>query len=92
MFHVVRTGGAVTTAGDAPPLRPVIGLIVMVDIGEQNARGCLVHDDTQIAVHADRPEVLVFGLLDAVEMKPGRNRTHLKVHRRNLDGLLLLRR
>jgi hypothetical protein len=55
---------------DAPPLGPGIGLVVMVHIGEEQARRRLVHDDAQVAADAHRPEIRVLGAVDAVELQP----------------------
>ena len=70
--------------------RPVIGLVVVIDVAEQKAGGRLVNDQPDVAAHPHRPEVLVLCLVELVEAHAGIGRVELQVERRRLDGLLLV--
>ena len=77
---------------DPPPLGPAIGVVMMTDIGEQQAAGGLVDDDADVAADADRPEIRVLGIVDAVELKSRPVRLGLKIEYRELDLLLFIAR
>ena len=72
------------------PLRPVISVVVMTDVAEQQARIALVNDQPDVAVNPHRPEVLVLRLVELVEAHSGIGGIELQVERRRLDGLLLV--
>ena len=72
------------------PLRPVIRLVVVVDVAEQEAGSALVNDQPDVAAHPHRPEVLVLGFVDLVEAHAGIGRVELQVESRRLDGFLLV--
>lgn len=76
---------------DAPPLGPGIGLVVMVDIGEEQARCSLVDNDAQVATDADRPEIWVLRTVNAVKLQPGPGGIELKIEGARLNRLLFLR-
>ena len=73
------------------PLRPVIGLVVVIDVAEQQARLAPVNDQPDVAAHPHRPEILVLRLVELVEAHAGIGRIELQVERRRLDGLALAR-
>lgn len=77
---------------DAPALRPRIGFVVVVDIGEQQARLGLVDDDPDVAADPGRPEIRVLRLVDAMQLQTGVGRIDLHVEGRRLHGLLVLSR
>ena len=70
---------------DAPPLGPGVGVIMVTDVGQQEAGVGLVHDDAEVAVHPDRPEMGVRELLDAMELKARCRRVDLQVEGRGLE-------
>ena len=49
-----------------------------------------MNDDSQVAIHPDRPKIVVLGAVDAMETEPGIRRAHLKVENSGFRGLLLL--
>ncbi len=74
---------------DPPPLRPGIGRVVVVDIGDENTVGRLVHDQPNVAVDARRPEMRVLALVDAMQLETVAGGVHLQVEDARLDGLLI---
>ena len=62
----------------------------MTDVAEEEALVGAVDDEPDIEIAADRPEVLVLGLVEAVELQAGVGRIELKVEGRGLGGLLLV--
>jgi len=75
---------------DPPPLGPSIGLVVMVDVAEQQARARAMDDDADVLAHPDRGEVRVLRALELVELQAWMCRIHLQVERRCLHRLLLV--
>ncbi len=69
---------------------PVVGLVVVIDVAEQQAVSRLVDDQPDVAADADRPEVLVLRLVELVKLMPGLAGLSCKIERRRLDGLLLV--
>src|SRR6266516_3150184 len=72
------------------PFRPVISIVVVADIAEQEARSALVNDQPDVAAYSHRPKVFVPHLIELVEAHAGIGRIELQVERRRLDGLLLV--
>jgi hypothetical protein len=52
---------------DPAAFRPSIRLVVVIDIGNQQACIRFVDDQPQIAANPYRPKICVFGAFDAVE-------------------------
>jgi hypothetical protein len=77
---------------DASPLGPAVGVVVVPDIGEQQACTGLVHDDADVAADAHRPEVRILRLVDAVKLQTRPVRLGLQVVDRQLRLLLLVAR
>jgi hypothetical protein len=75
-----------------PPLGPRVRVVVMPDVAKQQARPRAVYDQPQVPVHPHRPEVLVTGAIQPVELHTGVCRIELEVECRRLDCLLLLAR
>jgi hypothetical protein len=50
------------------PFRPGVCVVMVADIGQQDARIGLVDDDADVAAHADRPEMRVARAVDAVKL------------------------
>ncbi|WP_231470912.1 hypothetical protein [Novosphingobium sp. CECT 9465] len=75
---------------DASALGPGVGIVVMIDIGDQKARSRLVHDQPQIAADPYRPEIRVLGALDPVEGLPLAGRVDLKIDDAGFHQLGLL--
>ena len=73
-----------------PPFRPVISIVVVVNVTKQKASIALVDDQPDVAVDPHRPEVLVLRLVELVEAHSGTGRIDLQVERGGLDGLLLV--
>ena len=76
---------------DPPPLGPGIGFVVMIDIGDEQAVFRLVHDQSQIAADAYRPEIRVLRLVDPVERQALAGGIDLQIDDRRLDRLRLRR-
>jgi hypothetical protein len=72
------------------PFSPLVSLIVMVHIAEQQAGCCPMHDDEQIAGHPYRPEIPVAGRVQFVELESGISRIQLQIECSGLGSLLLL--
>ena len=72
------------------PFRPVIRLVVVADVAEQEARIALVYDQPDISADPHRPEVLVLCLVEFVETHARTGRIELQVKRRRFDGFLLV--
>ncbi|MGH6837481.1 MAG: hypothetical protein ACREDT_01505 [Methylocella sp.] len=75
-----------------PPLRPIISGIMMIDVADKKTFFGFVNNQPYIAADTHRPEILVLGVIDAVELKPGLGRVHLKVEDSGFHCLLLLGR
>ena len=73
-----------------PSFRPLICVVVMIDVAEEEAGGCPVDDQPDVATDPNGPEVLVFRPIDLVQLQPRMRRVHLQVERRRLDRLLLV--
>ncbi len=71
-------------------LRPVISLVVVIHIAQQQTAVGLVNDDADVAASTRRPKVLVFGLFNAVQADAWLRRVDLQVKRRGFDPLLLV--
>src|SRR5688572_25488966 len=69
---------------------PAIRGIVMVDIAEEQAVGSFVNNETKVAAHAYRPEVLVLRSVQSVELHAGIGGIQLQVERCRLGKLLLV--
>lgn len=74
------------------PLGPLIGLVVVIDIAEQQTASGLVDDQTNVTADTHRPEVRVFGSVELVEAHAVASRVNLQVERGGLGGLLLVAR
>ncbi len=74
---------------DPSPFRPGIGGVVMIDIGNEQAFGRLVHDQPDIAVDARRPEIRVLALVDPMQLKTVAAAIHLQVEDARLHRLLV---
>src|SRR3990167_6480877 len=72
------------------PFRPVIRLVVVIHIAQQQTGIGLVDDQTNIAAHPHRPEILVPRLVQLVEAQARIGRIDLQVERRGLGGFLLI--
>ena len=84
-------GARARVALDHPALGPLVRSVVVVRVAEQQARVGPMHDQAQIAADARRPEVPVFALVDAVELRAGVCRVELQVEGRGLRRPLLVR-
>lgn len=74
-----------------PPLGPLVGVVVVADVAEQQAAGPVAVDDQpDVLRHTNRPEVLVPRLVQLVELHPRCGRVQLQIEGGRLDGLLLL--
>lgn len=69
--------------------RPGVGVIVMTHVAEEQARTRAVDDQPDLLVDPDRPEVLVPGAVQLVELHPGARGVELEIEGGGLDGLLL---
>ena len=69
--------------------RPFVGVVVMIDIAEEQARLGLVDDQAQIEADARRPEVTVLRLIDAVHLGAGLGGVDLEIEGGGFNGFLL---
>ena len=74
---------------DPPAFRPGIGVVVVADIGDQQAVARLVDDQADVAIDARRPEIGVLALVDAVQLKTVAGRVHLQIEDARLHRLLV---
>jgi hypothetical protein len=74
---------------DPSPLRPGIGVIMVADIGDEEAFAGPVHDQPDIAIDARRPEIRVLALVDAMQLKTVAGRVHLQIEDARLHRLLI---
>ncbi len=74
---------------DPAALGPGIGVVVMADIGDQQAVARLVDDQADVAIDARRSEVGDLALVDAMQLKPVAGRVHLQVKDTRLHRLLV---
>jgi len=73
-----------------PALCPDVRLVVVVHVAQQERIRCPVHDDPEVGVGPDGPEVFVAGPVELVKLHPGVGGIQLKVTSRRLGGLLLV--
>ena len=74
---------------DPPAFGPSVGVVVVADIGDQQALARLVNDQADVAIDARRPEIGVLAVVDAVQLKTVAGRVHLKIEDARLHGLLV---
>src|SRR5437016_13287726 len=75
-----------------PALRPLISLVMMTDVAEQETIRGLVDNQPDIFTHAYRREVRIPRLVEFMELQAWMCWIELQVKRRCLDCLLLLPR
>ena len=73
-----------------PALGPAVPIVVLPDIAEEEIGRRLVHDHAHAAIHPNRPESLIPGPVDPMELHSRLRRIELQIERRRLRGLLLL--
>ena len=71
-------------------LGPVVRLVVVRHVAEQQAPARSVHDQPDVAVHPHGPEVPVPDLIELVKAQSRLRRIELEVEGRRLDRLLLV--
>lgn len=71
-------------------LGPLIGLVVVIDIAQQQTIGRFMDDHPNIAAHPYRPKALVPGLVELVKAHARMGRVDLQIKGRCFDGLLLI--
>src|SRR5688572_9962290 len=69
---------------------PLVGLIVVIHIAEQEALACPVNNQSDVLADAHREEIRVFGFVELVELQTWLRWIDLKVEGGRLDGLLFL--
>jgi len=72
------------------PFAPVIRVVVMSDVAQQQTRIGPMHDQPDIAVHPNRPESSILGLIKLVKLQTRMSRIQLQIECRGLYGLLLI--
>jgi hypothetical protein len=72
------------------PLGPVIRLVVMVDVTQQQTGGGLVNDQAKVPTRPHRPKIPVTRPLHAMETQTRTDRVQLQIEGRGLDQLLLV--
>jgi hypothetical protein len=88
-FHELRRAGLWMRLQLAP-LRPVVGLVVVVHVAKEQASLRLVDDQPDVAAGANGPEPLVLRLVELVKSQAGTRWVRLQVEGRCLHGLLLV--
>ena len=71
---------------------PFVGVVVVIDIDQQDAGGRAMDDDPDVSIHPHRPEIRVLCSVQLVEGQAVRGRVQLQVESGGLRSLLLLRR
>ena len=74
---------------DPAAFGPSVGVVVVADIGDQQALARLVNNQADVAIDARRPEIGVLAVVDAVQLKTVAGRVHLKIEDARLHGLLV---
>ena len=74
---------------DPAAFRPGIRVVVVADVGDQQAVACLVDDQTDVSTDARRPEIEVLALVDAVQPKTVAGRIHLQIEDAGFHRLLV---
>src|SRR5579863_5676 len=77
---------------ELPPFGPLIRVVVMTDIAQQQTGIGAVHDQPHIARHPNRPKPPILRLVEPVELQTRMRRVHLEIERRRLNSLLLIAR
>jgi hypothetical protein len=90
LHQLRRAGGGM--GFQLAPLRPAVSRVVVIHIAEKQARFRAVDNEADVRVHPYGQEILVFRLVQLVELHPRTGRIHLQIKGRCLDGLLLLAR
>jgi len=85
-------GSGLGMSFEPPALRPLVSVIVMAHVAEQQAGFGLMHDQPDIAVYPNRPESAVLGLVEPMELQTRMSRVQLEIERCRLDGFLLIAR
>ena len=66
-------------------LRPLVLVLVVVDVAHRHIVARLVNDDADVLIYASRAEVAVSGPLDPVHPQPGTCRIGLQIEHGRLD-------
>jgi hypothetical protein len=72
------------------PFSPRVGLVVVIDVAQQQASGSFVNDQADIGTHSHGPKILILGMVDLVKTHPRICRVNLQVERRRLGCLLFV--
>ena len=75
---------------DPAPFRPSVRRVVMADIGEHDARCGPMHDQANVPVDPDGPEILILRPVELVKRETRRRRVQLQVEGGGLRGFLLV--
>jgi len=75
---------------ELPPLSPLVSVIMMTDIANQQAGLGPVNNQPDVAADANGPESPVLGLVQLVELQAWMRRVQLKIEGRGLYRLLFL--
>jgi hypothetical protein len=71
-------------------LGPIVGLVVVIHIAQQEASGRFVNDQPDVGTHPHRPEILVLRPVQLVEAHAVACGIHLQVESGRLGRLLLV--
>src|SRR5690606_18900675 len=77
---------------DLAPFGPFVGVVMMIDVDEQQAGLRAVDDQPDVGVHSDRPEIRILSAVQLVEGKSRRGGVELQIEGGGFRRLLLLRR
>jgi hypothetical protein len=74
---------------NAAAFRPRIRVVMVADIGDQQALAGFVDDQSNVAIDARRPEIEVLALVDAMQLQTVAGWVHLKIEDTRLHRLLV---
>ena len=89
-FNQLRCAG-LRMRFQTPAFCPLVRLIVVVDVAEQQAGPGAVDNDAKVAADANGPEVRVFRFVQFVELQAGMRGIQLQIERGHLRRLLFFR-
>src|SRR5712691_8451337 len=64
------------------PFSPMIGVVVVIHVAQQQAGFGFVHDQSNVEADANRPEPWIFRLVELVELQSRMGRVYLEIEGR----------
>lgn len=88
LYELCGTGGRMGL--QLAPCRPVVVLVVVIDVAQQETALCLMDNEPDIRANTDGPEVLVLCRVERVEAHARIRRVDMEIEGGGLYGLLLV--